>query len=867
MPDQVAVAATKYSRHFIVKLILLLLLVSITFQRAPAQQPAVPQKQPAEPAQKKQPQNPQPKPLTAQQIFKRVSPSIFVVEALDSTGATIALGSGVSVDPLSDTSAFAVFDQIAGCPARSLGYSHQVVTNRHVVKGSVTVRLRQADKTWPAQIVYTDPEHDLCVLQVDNLRAPSPKLRKSSELAVGERVYAIGAPNGLELSISDGLISGLRDYEGSRVVQTTAAVSPGSSGGGLFDSQGRLIGITSFSASEGQNLNFALPTEFIASACSASGAAKMPGGENARLADEELKLGESAANKELYEVAVKHLKEAVRLKPDMLHAWTRLGLAFEGMKRYEDAIAAYKEAIRLSNKKLEDEKKKNSAEWIIHNEAVFLAWQWGLLGDAYSHAGHMEQATVAHQEAVGIAPDSALCWCQLGADYGRTARYEDAIRVMKEALRLFPEMCNSGISFCCSNLALVYEKLGKYQEAREIRNRSQQQAQIAGGPGGGALTLSLPEPIASSPAVTGSSDFVKNYVSVVREALWDLSTDPAFAPFGERMLAQLASGLDAAGLSDLNQSTGGPSLAVGGRLTQEGVRQASEFLRTAIQNLSTFPAFVPFGERMLAQLEAGLKHAQTQPMKTTGAPEVRKREVAQEEERKQAEERRRVVERKWEFVKIPPGEFDMGCSPSDTQCYEDEKPQHHVRISKGFEIGKYLVTQAMWESVMGSNPSTFKGADRPVERVSWNDVQEFLWRMNAKNDGYRYRLSTEAEWEYAARAGRMSARYGELDTIAWYDGNSGNDTHPVGQKQANAWGLYDMLGNVFEWVQDWYDENYYQQSLGTDPQGPSSGENHIVRGGSSGFNARDVRASVRFSGAPDNRILYIGFRCVREAAE
>ncbi len=221
---------------------------------------------------------------------------------------------------------------------------------------------------------------------------------------------------------------------------------------------------------------------------------------------------------------------------------------------------------------------------------------------------------------------------------------------------------------------------------------------------------------------------------------------------------------------------------------------------------------------------------------------------------------------RFEFARISAGEFDMGCSPGDCD-YEGETPQHHVRISKGFEMGKYLVTQAMWESAMGSNPSGFKGADRPAETISWNDVQEFLQRMSAKNDGYRYRLPTEAEWEYAARAGSTSARYGELNAVAWYDGNSVNETHPVGQKQANAWGLYDMLGNLWEWTQDRYDKNYYQRSLGTDPQGPSSGMARVVRGGSWGSYAGSVRASVRLNVGPGLRDDNIGFRCVREVAK
>lgn len=168
---------------------------------------------------------------------------------------------------------------------------------------------------------------------------------------------------------------------------------------------------------------------------------------------------------------------------------------------------------------------------------------------------------------------------------------------------------------------------------------------------------------------------------------------------------------------------------------------------------------------------------------------------------------------------------------------------------------------------MGSNPSHFKGADRPVENVSWNDVQEFLQRLNARNDGYRYRLPTEAEWEYAARAGSKSARYGELNAVAWYDDNSGKETHPEGQKQPNAWGLYDMLGNVWEWVQDWYSGSYYQQSPGTDPQGPSSGSSRVLRGGSWDYIDWLVRASSRLYVEPGNRYNNFGFRCVREAVK
>ena len=183
-----------------------------------------------------------------------------------------------------------------------------------------------------------------------------------------------------------------------------------------------------------------------------------------------------------------------------------------------------------------------------------------------------------------------------------------------------------------------------------------------------------------------------------------------------------------------------------------------------------------------------------------------------------------------EFVKIVPGEFMMGCSVGDIDCNEDERPIHHVQITKLFEMGKYEVTQAQWMSVMGSNPSTTKGDDRPVETVSKIDAQQFLDKLNSRNDGYHYRLPTEAEWEYAARAGTKEPYAGRLDEIAWYAGNSEDETHPVGKKKPNAWGLYDMQGNVREWVADFYSANYYGRSPAADPTGPAQAE----RGGRGG---------------------------------
>jgi formylglycine-generating enzyme required for sulfatase activity len=219
------------------------------------------------------------------------------------------------------------------------------------------------------------------------------------------------------------------------------------------------------------------------------------------------------------------------------------------------------------------------------------------------------------------------------------------------------------------------------------------------------------------------------------------------------------------------------------------------------------------------------------------------------------------------FVWIPAGEFQMGSDEGQG----DEKPVHTVHISRPFALGQYLVTQAQWEAVMGSNPSRFPGdPSRPVENVSWDEVQQFIQKLQAREPEVVYRLPTEAEWEYAARAGSIGAycfgdNAAQLQRYAWYHVNAGGSTHPVGQLLANAWGLHDMHGNVWEWVQDWYGS--YAAAAAVDPIGPAAaGSVRLMRGGGWSGGASNCRAAHRSGADPGLRSGRLGFRLLREVS-
>ena len=217
-----------------------------------------------------------------------------------------------------------------------------------------------------------------------------------------------------------------------------------------------------------------------------------------------------------------------------------------------------------------------------------------------------------------------------------------------------------------------------------------------------------------------------------------------------------------------------------------------------------------------------------------------------------------------DMIKVEAGTFMMGATSEMQNPWDDEKPVREVILTNDYYIGKYEVTQSLWQAVMGTNPSYFKGDNLPVEQVSWDNCLEFISKLNSLT-GRKFRLPTEAEWEYAARGGRKSRGYQysgsfNISDVAWYNGNSGNKIHPVGMKQANELGVYDMSGNVCEWCQDWYGS--YVSSSQTNPLGANSGSFRVCRGGSWYFDTGNCRSSFRSRGNPDTRSRYLGFRLV-----
>jgi len=388
--------------------------------------------------------------LTPSQVFEAVKDSVVVVKTLDANGKEITMGSGVLLP------------------------SGKIATNCHVIKNGASFQVGRGKQFVDATVYAGDGDKDICLLDAKELSGKAATLGKAASLKVGEAVYAVGAPQGLELSLSDGIVSQLRGGS-PPLIQTTAAISPGSSGGGLFDSEARLVGFTTLYIDGGQSLNFAMPVEWLADIQPGKNIASKQRSQfdwlsrAAALQDKQdwqglltwgkqwikvepdnsfawLFIGHAHVGLNQLEQAIAAFRQGLRINPENLFAWYNLGLAYDDLKRYENAITAYRQALR------------------IHPD---YAEAWVSLGGAYNNVRRYDDAITAFRQALRIDPGNAQTWNNMGATYHDLNRYDDAIAAYRQALQINQEYTNAWY-----NLGLTYSKLERYDDAIDANRQA-----------------------------------------------------------------------------------------------------------------------------------------------------------------------------------------------------------------------------------------------------------------------------------------------------------------------------------------------------------------------------------------------------------
>jgi len=390
---------------------------------------------------------------SANELLKRLARSVFSVELLDRQGVTVESGSGVALGA----------DQVVtNCPALELGR---------------TLRVRQYARSWPAVIRQADVDHDLCQLSVQGLKAPPVDVRSSATVLLGERVYALGAH-----TLSEGIVSGVRELDKAYVIETTATVPRSSSGGGLFDARGKLLGITTFFPDQTGTVSSVLPGEWIQALRNSgmSEESKVSSASRDFLAFQWFTLGSNAFEAGEYPTAIKYLQKATQLKPEAFGAWGIMGLCYDQLKEYDRSVKAFQQAIRLKPDSAEswDSLARVHAEMKDYEQAVRAAKEairldpddaaaWLVLGGAYGGLHNLDEAAKALVEAVRLRPDYAAAWYNLGTVYGGMKKYDRAVAAHQEAVRLEPNeptfLYNLGHSYALqgnrSKVLEVYEEL------------------------------------------------------------------------------------------------------------------------------------------------------------------------------------------------------------------------------------------------------------------------------------------------------------------------------------------------------------------------------------------------------------------------
>jgi hypothetical protein len=356
--------------------------------------------------------------MTASEVFERASKSTVVVKKLDAKGKTIGFGSGV-VLPGGD-----------------------IVTNCHVVEGAVKITVKSSGKDYPAILHHSDWDRDVCTVSSISLKQKTPvTMGSTKKLKIGKPVYAIGSPQGLELTLSDGIVSSLREVDGGNYIQTTAAISPGSSGGGLFDENGALVGLTTFYLAEGQNLNFAVPVEWVT---------ELPKRHNRNLvksqpATQWLNKAIELETRKDWAALINHCLRWTKSQPHFVAAWYALGVAYSKSGETTKAIESYQQAIRIN------------PEFVS---------AWNNLGIAYGNTGQDAEEIESYQQAIRINPGDADAWYNLGITYYNLGQTAKAMESYQQAIRINPEYADAWF-----NLGIAYRKSGQSSKVTEVYKR------------------------------------------------------------------------------------------------------------------------------------------------------------------------------------------------------------------------------------------------------------------------------------------------------------------------------------------------------------------------------------------------------------
>lgn len=389
---------------------------------------------------------------TAAEVFKKVSSSVVIIMTYDAKGKSLMLGSGVVWE-----------DGV-------------VATNCHVLKNSFRIQVVSQDIKYSAIPMQSDWERDICSLAVKEFKGQAVTKGSTNRLQVGQKVYAVGAPQGLELTLSDGLISNLRPVEGGQYLQISAPISPGSSGGGLFDEEGRLIGLPTFYLTEGQLLNFAVPVEWINELPKRSAPAPKVGKTTS---NEWVNNFIDLMNKNDWPGLLKHALLWTKAQPGEVIAWANLGMAYKMSGQTAKAIDAYQQAIRikpdfaeawfgLGNTYVEIKqaaKAINAYQQSIHIKPDD-AEAWYNLGVCLHESGQLTEAIEAYQQVVHFKPDFVQAWYNLGASYIDTKQYAKAIEAYQQAIRITPDYADAWY-----NLGIAYKNSGQTGKVTEVYNR------------------------------------------------------------------------------------------------------------------------------------------------------------------------------------------------------------------------------------------------------------------------------------------------------------------------------------------------------------------------------------------------------------